>query len=70
MIEELEKMANLNIPKNLSSDEAKVYLADACKKYDIKCPPPQTTTRLLDKVRPLPLVYLCAKQLSRFNCYE
>ncbi|KAE9462422.1 hypothetical protein C3L33_05673, partial [Rhododendron williamsianum] len=42
MIEELEKMANLNIPKNLSSDEANVYLADACKKYDIKCPPPQT----------------------------
>ncbi|KAI8570010.1 hypothetical protein RHMOL_Rhmol01G0000100 [Rhododendron molle] len=50
MIEELEKMANLNIPKNLSSDEANVYLADACKKYDIKCPPPQTTTRLLDKL--------------------
>ncbi|KAG5555427.1 hypothetical protein RHGRI_012833 [Rhododendron griersonianum] len=48
MIEELEKMANLNIPKDLSSDEANVYLADACKKYDIKCPPPQTTTLLLD----------------------
>ncbi|KAL8463334.1 hypothetical protein ACS0TY_033338 [Phlomoides rotata] len=50
MIDELEKMANLNIPKDLSSDEANKYLADACLKFDIKCPPPQTTTRLLDKL--------------------
>lgn len=50
MIEELEKIANLNIPKDLTSNEANKYLADACAKFDIKCPPPQTTTRLLDKV--------------------
>lgn len=50
MIEELEAMANLKIPKNLSSDEANQYLIKACEKYDVKCPPPQTTTRLLDKV--------------------
>ncbi|CAK9185495.1 unnamed protein product [Ilex paraguariensis] len=50
MIEELEKMANLSIPKDLSSDEANKYLVDACAKFDIKCPPPQTTTRLLDKL--------------------
>ncbi|XP_044464513.1 lysine--tRNA ligase, cytoplasmic-like [Mangifera indica] len=50
MIDELEKMANLNIPKDLSSDEANKYLQDACLKYDIKCPPPQTTARLLDKL--------------------
>ncbi|KAF2940067.1 hypothetical protein DAI22_03g242700 [Oryza sativa Japonica Group] len=49
MIEELEAMAKLNIPKDLSSDEANKYLIDACAKYDVKCPPPQTTTRLLDK---------------------
>lgn len=51
MIEELEKMANLNIPKDLASDEANKYLKDACARYEIKCAPPETTTRLLDKVQ-------------------
>jgi len=50
MIEELEKMAGLSIPKDLSSQEANQYLKDACLKYEIKCPPPETTARLLDKV--------------------
>lgn len=50
MIEELEKMAGLDIPKDLSSDITNKYLVDACTKFDVKCPPPQTTTRLLDKV--------------------
>lgn len=51
MIDELEKIAKLNIPKDLSSEETNKYLVDACAKFEIKCPPPQTTTRLLDKVR-------------------
>ena len=50
MIGELEKMANLNIPKDIASEEANKYLIDACAKYEVKCPPPLTTTRLLDKV--------------------
>lgn len=50
MVEELEKIANLNIPKDLSSDETNKYLIDACAKFEIRCPPPQTTARLLDKV--------------------
>ncbi|KHN03344.1 Lysine--tRNA ligase [Glycine soja] len=50
MIEELEKMAGLSIPKDLSSEEANQYLKDACVKYEIKCPPPETTARLLDKL--------------------
>ncbi|KAG7029817.1 Lysine--tRNA ligase, cytoplasmic [Cucurbita argyrosperma subsp. argyrosperma] len=50
MIEELEKMANLDIPKDLSSDEANKYLRAACQKFEIKCPPPETTARLLDKL--------------------
>ena len=53
MIEELEKMANLNIPKDFSSDEANKYLKDVCTKYEIKCAPPETTARLLDKVSSL-----------------
>ncbi|XP_077220938.1 lysine--tRNA ligase, cytoplasmic-like [Tasmannia lanceolata] len=50
MIQELETMAKLNIPKDLSSEVANKYLVDACVKFDVKCPPPQTTTRLLDKL--------------------
>ncbi|KAF7806646.1 lysine--tRNA ligase, cytoplasmic-like [Senna tora] len=50
MIEELEKIADLSIPKDLSSEEANQYLKDACLKYDIICPPPETTARLLDKL--------------------
>ncbi|CAK7337552.1 unnamed protein product [Dovyalis caffra] len=38
MIEELEKVANLNIPKDLSSDEAIKYLVAACEKFEVKCP--------------------------------
>ncbi|KAM1087608.1 hypothetical protein EV1_013099 [Malus domestica] len=51
MVEELNKIAGLNInPENLSSAEANQYLKDACKKFDVKCSPPETTTRLLDKL--------------------
>ncbi|XP_014492794.1 lysine--tRNA ligase, cytoplasmic [Vigna radiata var. radiata] len=50
MIEELEKMAGLSIPKDLSSEEANQYLKDVCLKCEIKCPPPETTSRLLDKL--------------------
>ncbi|KAJ6819726.1 lysine--tRNA ligase [Iris pallida] len=50
MIEGLETLASLNIPKDLSSEAANKYLVDACARFDVKCPPPQTTTRLLDKL--------------------
>ncbi|KAK2406935.1 lysine--tRNA ligase, cytoplasmic [Trifolium repens] len=50
MIEGLEKAADLNIPKDLSSDEANEYLKDVCKKHEIKCSSPETTARLLDKL--------------------
>ncbi|GER43863.1 lysine--tRNA ligase [Striga asiatica] len=50
MIDELEKVANLNIPKDLSSEVANKYLVDACARFEVKCPPPQTTARLLDKL--------------------
>ena len=50
MIEGLETLANLEIPKDISSDATNKYLIDACARFDVKCPPPQTTARLLDKV--------------------
>ncbi|KAL6191718.1 hypothetical protein ACLB2K_038108 [Fragaria x ananassa] len=51
MVEELNRIANLNInPKDLSSEEVNSYLKEACKKFDIQCSPPETTARLLDKL--------------------
>ncbi|KAK1362036.1 Lysine-tRNA ligase, class II [Heracleum sosnowskyi] len=50
MIDGLEKMAHLNIPKDLASDEANKYLAEVCAKFEIKCAPPLTIARLLDKL--------------------
>ena len=66
MIGELEKVANLNIPKDLASKEANKYLIDACARFDVKCPPPQTTARLLDIVREssVSLFYVCEYEIE------
>jgi hypothetical protein len=56
----LKAEANLNIPKDLTSEAAHKHLTDACEKFGIKCPPPQTTARLLNKV-------LLLHVMSRFN---
>ncbi|KAL6560291.1 hypothetical protein OROGR_003850 [Orobanche gracilis] len=51
MVDELNKLAGLRInPKDLSSEEANNSLKEACKNFDIKCSPPETTARLLDKL--------------------
>lgn len=50
MIEELNQRANLNIPKDLASDEARQYLSEACTKFEINFTPPQTVAQLLGKV--------------------
>uniref|UniRef100_A0ACD5X6B7 Uncharacterized protein n=1 Tax=Avena sativa TaxID=4498 RepID=A0ACD5X6B7_AVESA len=50
IMQELKSVAGLNIPVDLSSDKANKYLAATCAKYGVKCSPPQTTARLLDKV--------------------
>ncbi|EFH54605.1 predicted protein [Arabidopsis lyrata subsp. lyrata] len=50
MMVELDKVANLNIPKDLASWEANKYLIDACERFDVTCPPPKTTARLLEKL--------------------
>ncbi|KAJ7562549.1 hypothetical protein O6H91_03G073900 [Diphasiastrum complanatum] len=52
MISGLEELGGLEIPSDLSSEETNRYLKNACEKVEVKCPPPQTTTRLLDKVSP------------------
>lgn len=50
MMEGLKEFGGLAIPEDLSSEEANVYLKDACKRLEVNCPPPQTTARLLDKL--------------------
>ncbi|KAF2574850.1 hypothetical protein F2Q70_00006552 [Brassica cretica] len=50
MIGELEKVAELSIPKDLASEEANKYLIDACGRFGVKCAAPMTTARLLDKL--------------------
>jgi hypothetical protein len=63
MIKDLEAMANLNIPKDLASDEAKRYLIEACAKYDVKCPPPQTTS-LRPGMDPSPSTTICTQSYT------
>ncbi|MCO5603034.1 hypothetical protein L7F22_057177 [Adiantum nelumboides] len=50
MMEGLKEFGGLTIPKDLSSEEANIYLKDACKRLEVNCPPPHTTARLLDKL--------------------
>ncbi|KFK25043.1 hypothetical protein AALP_AA8G059200 [Arabis alpina] len=45
MVEDLEKIAKINIPKDLASEEANKYLISACERFDVKCPPPMTTIK-------------------------
>lgn len=50
MLEGLEQIGGIKIPAALDSDETNQYLREQVAKHDIKCPPPLTTTRLLDKL--------------------
>ncbi|KAG0618883.1 hypothetical protein M758_4G098400 [Ceratodon purpureus] len=55
MIKGLEEYSGgkIKLPADLElldSPEVNKYLVETCEKFDVKCPPPQTTTRLLDKL--------------------
>jgi lysyl-tRNA synthetase, class II len=50
MIPTLEEMLKVTFPENLDTDEANQFLADLVKKHNVKCSPPLTTSRLLDKL--------------------
>jgi len=56
MIKGLEEYSGgqIKLPEDLElleSPDVNKYLISVCEKFEVKCPPPQTTTRLLDKVR-------------------
>jgi lysyl-tRNA synthetase class 2 len=46
----LEDAAKIKIPLPLESEECNQYLKDCCKKFNVDCGLPHTTTRLLDKL--------------------
>ncbi|GBP66565.1 Lysine--tRNA ligase [Eumeta japonica] len=52
MLPALEKALNVKLPSpdKLDTTEANTFLNQLCVKHEIECPPPRTTTRLLDKL--------------------
>ncbi|XP_049869803.1 lysine--tRNA ligase isoform X2 [Pectinophora gossypiella] len=52
MIASLEKALNIKLPPSdkLDTPEANALLSKLCEKYEVECPPPRTTARLLDKL--------------------
>eukprot|EP00483_Globobulimina_turgida_P010953 UN10974 len=50
MIEEIEKRGDCKIPRPLSGEKCLEFLKNKCIELDIDCAPPQTASRLLDKL--------------------
>ena len=50
MMEELEKCLGEPIPKDIESEEARIYFDTHAKKHHVDCSNPRTTTRLIDKL--------------------
>jgi len=50
MIAELNRILEITLPEDLSSDETKQMLLEACKKQNIEPTPPLTNNRLIDKL--------------------
>lgn len=50
MVEGIEEAGKFKIPGDLESEEARVFLVKKCEEFEVNCPEPQTTARLLDKL--------------------
>jgi lysyl-tRNA synthetase class 2 len=50
MMEELEKKLGFKTPENLESEEANKLFNELCKKHNVDCAPPRSTSRLIDKL--------------------
>ena len=52
MVSDLEKACGVKLPapNTFHTPEALKFFDDLCRKFDIDCTPPRTTSRLLDKV--------------------
>eukprot|EP01120_Amphizonella_sp_Union-15-10_P003975 TRINITY_DN1444_c0_g1_i1.p1 TRINITY_DN1444_c0_g1~~TRINITY_DN1444_c0_g1_i1.p1 ORF type:complete len:672 (-),score=128.11 TRINITY_DN1444_c0_g1_i1:31-2046(-) len=50
LIPELEKAVGAQFPKDLESADAHKFLLDLCKKHNVVCPPPTTSSRLFQQL--------------------
>jgi len=50
MISGLEEALGVKLPKDLTTEEARQFLIKLCADKKVECSPPQTTSRLLDKL--------------------
>eukprot|EP01029_Cantina_marsupialis_P014132 TRINITY_DN312_c0_g1_i3.p1 TRINITY_DN312_c0_g1~~TRINITY_DN312_c0_g1_i3.p1 ORF type:complete len:577 (-),score=213.19 TRINITY_DN312_c0_g1_i3:156-1886(-) len=46
----LEEAAGIQIPKDLEAESTNAFLKEQLKKFELDCPAPQTTARLLDRL--------------------
>lgn len=50
MMEELEKSLGVEMPKDITTEEATLFFDEQCKKHNVTCKAPRTTSRLIDKL--------------------
>ncbi|KAF4676664.1 hypothetical protein FOL47_005615 [Perkinsus chesapeaki] len=50
MVEEIERQASVSLNRDFGSEEARQQLDGLATKYDVECPAPRTSARLLDKL--------------------
>jgi lysyl-tRNA synthetase class 2 len=50
LIEGLEEAGKFTMPKDLAAPETNKFLQDIAAKFNVNCPEPRTTARLLDKL--------------------
>ena len=50
LISELEIQTGTKFPSDLSTEESRVFFDELCKKLDVDCSHPRTTSRLIDKL--------------------
>jgi lysyl-tRNA synthetase class 2 len=50
LLSELEKVTETKFPSDLSTEETRVFFDELCKKLDVDCSNPRSTSRLIDKL--------------------
>merc|ERR1712232_399012 len=50
MIDEIEKAAEVKIPRDFESEETRKFLDELCVKHGLEMPPPRSAARLIDKL--------------------
>lgn len=50
MVEEIERQAGVSLNRDFAAEEARQQLDDLASKFDVECPAPRTSARLLDKL--------------------